>query len=49
MKIAENEIIQEYNLAQESVKKFLKDVSQEISQIIGVNFTILVQRSRGCC
>lgn len=49
MEIAENEVIQEYNQAQESAKELLKDVNQEISQIIGVNFATLAQRSSGCC
>lgn len=49
MEIAENEIIQEFNLAQESAKELLKDVNQEISQILGINFATLAQRSRGCC
>lgn len=45
----QNETIQEYGLAQEYAVAFLREVNQEISQLIGIDFASLTRRSSGCC
>ncbi len=44
-----NEIIQDYLLAQELAIAFLREVNQEISQLLGIDFASLARRSGGCC
>ncbi len=45
----QNETIQEYGRAQETAVAFLREVNQEISQLIGIDFASLTRRSSGCC
>lgn len=47
--IGTNETIQEYELAQEMAIAFLQEVNQEISQLLGIDFSSLTRRSGGCC
>lgn len=49
LEIAENQTIQEVNLAQESAKELLREVNQEISQILGFDFSLFAKRASGCC
>ena len=47
--ISANDTIQEYEQAQEMAIKFLREVNQEISSLLGVDFASLTRRSSGCC
>lgn len=47
--IGANETIQDYLLTQELAIAFLREVNQEISQLLGVDFASLTRRSGGCC
>jgi cell fate (sporulation/competence/biofilm development) regulator YlbF (YheA/YmcA/DUF963 family) len=47
--VAANETIKEYQSAQEQAVLFLREVNQEISQLIGFDFASLARRSSGCC
>lgn len=47
--ISTNETIQDYQLTQELAVAFLREVNQEISQLIGIDFSSLTRRSGGCC
>lgn len=44
----DNESIQEYEIAQEYAVAFLREVNQEISQLLGVDFASLTRRGSGC-
>ena len=44
-----NETIQDYGLTQELAASFLREVNQEISQLLGIDFASLTRRSGGCC
>ena len=44
-----NDAIQDYNLAKELAVAFLREVNQEISNLLGVDFASLTRRSGGCC
>lgn len=44
-----NDTIREYELAQEVAVAFLREVNQEISNLIGIDFASLTRRSGGCC
>lgn len=47
--ISTNETIQEKELAEEYATAFLREVNQEISNMLGVDFASLARRSSGCC
>ena len=47
--VGANETIQDHLLTQELAITFLREVNQEISQLLGVDFASLARRSRGCC
>lgn len=47
--IMTNETIQEKDLAEEYAVAFLREVNQEISNMLGVDFASLARRSSGCC
>ncbi|MCX6054409.1 MAG: YlbF family regulator [Chloroflexi bacterium] len=47
--IGANEVIQESGMAQENAIAFLREVNQEISNLLGVDFASLIRRSSGCC
>ena len=47
--ISTNNTIQEHGLAQEIAAAFLREVNQEISNLLGVDFASLTRRSGGCC
>jgi cell fate (sporulation/competence/biofilm development) regulator YlbF (YheA/YmcA/DUF963 family) len=47
--VGDNEIIQEYGFAQEMAVAFLKEVNQEISRLLNIDFASLARRSSGCC
>ena len=47
--IGTNDGIQEHGLAQEKAIAFLREVNQEISQLLGIDFASLARRSSGCC
>ena len=46
--VAENQAIQTYLASQEAAKAFLREVNQEISQFIGIDFASLTRRSSSC-
>lgn len=46
--VSANETIRDYVLAQESAIAFLREVNQEISQLLGIDFASLARRSSGC-
>lgn len=48
-KVGANEVIQESGIAQENAIAFLREVNQEISNLLGVDFASLTRRSSGCC
>ncbi len=43
-----NETLQDFLLTQELAAAFLREVNQEISQLLGIDFASLTRRS-GCC
>lgn len=47
--VGNSETIQDYGLAQELAVAFLREVNQEISQLLGIDFASLTRRSSGCC
>ena len=47
--IPTNDVIQEHGRAQEIAVAFLREVNQEISNLLGVDFASLTRRSGGCC
>jgi cell fate (sporulation/competence/biofilm development) regulator YlbF (YheA/YmcA/DUF963 family) len=47
--ISTNDVIQEQGLAQEKAVAFLREVKQEISNLLGIDFASLTRRSSGCC
>ena len=47
--VATNIVIQDQGLKQEMAVAFLKEVNQEISSLLGVDFASLTRRSGGCC
>lgn len=47
--IGTNETIQDYELMKELAVAFLREVNQEISQLLGIDFASLARRSGGCC
>ena len=47
--IGTNETIQDYELTKELAVAFLREVNQEISQLLGIDFASLARRSSGCC
>lgn len=47
--VGTNETIQDHLLTQELAVAFLREVNQEISQLLGVDFASLARRSSGCC
>lgn len=47
--IGTNETIQDYELMKELAVAFLREVNQEISQLLGIDFASLTRRSSGCC
>ncbi len=49
LEIGMNDVIQEHSLAQEMAIAFLREVNQEISNLIGIDFASLTRRSGGCC
>ncbi len=44
-----NETIQDYLMTQELAIAFVREVNQEISHLLGVDFASLARRSSGCC
>ena len=46
--VAENQVIQTYLASQEAAKAFLREVNQEISQHMGIDFASLTRRSSSC-
>lgn len=47
--IGTNDVIQKYGLAQENAAAFLREVNQEISNLLGIDFASLTRRSGNCC
>lgn len=47
--IGTNETIQDYELTKELAVAFLREVNQEISQLLGIDFASLARRSSGGC
>jgi cell fate (sporulation/competence/biofilm development) regulator YlbF (YheA/YmcA/DUF963 family) len=47
--ISTNDAIQDHSLAQELAIAFLREVNQEISNLLGVDFASLTRRAGGCC
>ena len=47
--IMANDTIQEKELTEEYAAAFLREVNQEISNMLGVDFASLARRSSGCC
>lgn len=46
--VAANETIQGYGLTQELAVAFLREVNQEISQLLGIDFASLTRRAGSC-
>lgn len=44
-----NDTIQAFELSQELAVSFLKEVNQEISSLLGIDFASLARKSGGCC
>lgn len=44
----ENDVIQRYADAQQEVIKFLREINDEINQLLGIDFASFTKRS-GCC
>lgn len=44
-----NETIQDHMMTQELAIALLREVNQEISQLLGIDFASLARRSSGCC
>jgi cell fate (sporulation/competence/biofilm development) regulator YlbF (YheA/YmcA/DUF963 family) len=44
----ENDVIQGYADAQQDVVKFLREINEEINQLLGIDFASFTKRS-GCC
>jgi cell fate (sporulation/competence/biofilm development) regulator YlbF (YheA/YmcA/DUF963 family) len=44
----ENDVIQGYADAQQDVIKFLREINEEINQLLGIDFASFTKRS-GCC
>ena len=49
LSISTNDAIMKYNLAKQMAESLLKEVNQEISQLLGIDFASLTRRSGGCC
>lgn len=47
--IGTRETIQDHLLTQKLAIAFLQEVNQEISQLLGIDFSSLARRSGGCC
>ena len=47
--VGANETIHDHLLTQELAVALLREVNQEISQLLGVDFASLARRSSGCC
>ncbi len=47
--VGANEVIEDYMMTEELAIAFLREVNQEISQLLGVDFALLARRSSGCC
>ena len=47
--ISTNDAIQDHNMAQELAIAFVREVNQEISNLLGVDFASLTRRAGGCC
>ena len=47
--ISTNDAIQDHDMTQELAISFLREVNQEISNLLGVDFASLTRRSGGCC
>ncbi|HML41201.1 MAG TPA: YlbF family regulator [Bellilinea sp.] len=47
--IGTNDTIQDYEYKKELAVAFLREVNQEISQLLGIDFASLTRRSGGCC
>ena len=47
--VSTNETIQDYQLTQELAVAFLREVNQEISNLVGIDFASLTRRAGGCC
>ena len=48
-KVASNEVIQSYELTKREATALLREVNEEISNLIGIDFSSLTRRSSGCC
>ena len=47
--VAANDVIQDYGLTQELAIAFLREVNQEISTLLSIDFSSLTRRASGCC
>jgi cell fate (sporulation/competence/biofilm development) regulator YlbF (YheA/YmcA/DUF963 family) len=47
--VAAHATIRQYELAKAEAQAALRDVNQEISQLLGIDFASLTRRSGGCC
>lgn len=47
--IGTNDTIQDYELMKELAVAFLREVNEEISRLLGIDFASLTRRSSGCC
>ena len=47
--VGTNDVIQEHGLAQELAIAFLREVNQEISTLLSIDFSSLARRSGSCC
>ena len=49
MAIGANETIQDFEIKQELAVAWLREINQEISQLLGIDFASFTRRSSGCC
>ncbi len=47
--VQSNQTIQEFDNAQQAAIQYLREINQEISNLIGIDFSSLARRSGGCC
>ena len=47
--VAANDVIQDYGLTQELAVAFLREINQEISTLLSIDFSSLARRSGSCC
>ncbi len=47
-RVRSNHVIQEYDASHQAIKPYLREVNNEISELLGLNFALIARRS-SCC